>query len=294
MLSADDVWPILERIGSESGGPTANRVKSCLAAAFNRAIGERWRDLIGSRTTSPTVGLKQWKESARKRFFSRDEIPVLWREGPKVNEALGDIIKLMLLTGCRRNEIARASEREINLDEARLELPGERTKNTLEHWVPLSEPALVILKRNMPGKFGDGRLFPKMSEDDVKHDLDELLQQRAEQHRVKNGLEQPVLFQPLVRADLNGKLEHWVVEDTRRTCSTGWREWLRLPGGKIPEDRVIDLLLNHIRGAKAGHRGTYNRAQLLDERSLVLQAWGDFIVRLVGEGEPAKVVKIHA
>jgi integrase len=259
-IHQDDVWPVLERIARDSGAPTANRVNSCLSSAFNTAIAMRWL----KRTTSPTVGLHRWPEAARDRFFSREEIPVLWHAGPKFHPAFGDQIKLMFYTFCRRREISRVSVREVNFHEELIELPAERCKNGLPHIIPLAPPALEILKRWIPFAQPDGRLFPVVDEGRSKTRLDEL-----------------VKF-----------AEHYVIEDIRRTCSTGVREWLR----PCPDEPLIDLLMNHVRGAsehKSGARGVYNRAKRLDERREVLERWARFIQNLVGETtEPAHVIAL--
>jgi integrase len=58
----------------------------------------------------------------------------------------GRATKLLMLTGCRREEIGGLLWAEINWEKRQIELPGERTKNGLPHIVPLSEPALAILR----------------------------------------------------------------------------------------------------------------------------------------------------
>ena len=57
----------------------------------------------------------------------------------------GDLCKLLLLTGSRREEVARMTWAELADDLSTLRLPGNRTKNHMPHNVPLSALAREIL-----------------------------------------------------------------------------------------------------------------------------------------------------
>jgi integrase len=56
------------------------------------------------------------------------------------------------LTACRRTEIGSLSWPEIALERRLIELPGERVKNSTNHLLPLSEPALAILEGTPQGR----------------------------------------------------------------------------------------------------------------------------------------------
>ena len=58
----------------------------------------------------------------------------------------GDALKLLVLTGQRRGEVAEMRWSEIDLQRGLWSIPAERTKNGRAHEVPLSLPALTILK----------------------------------------------------------------------------------------------------------------------------------------------------
>jgi integrase len=289
-IERSDILPELKKTAKERGNPTANAAKTALGAMFTYALqhDELKREYL------PTNNLPTWKMEARKRYFSREELPLWWCTGAKVHPALGDQNQLLVLTGCRRQEIAGLRNCEVNLSENQLELPGWRVKNGLDHVVPLVPAARAIIERWYPSTRSKDRLFPVLK-NQYDQELHELLDKEAERHRLEHKLDKPALFQPLVETDQGGQLirnERWVVEDSRRTFSTGLREWLR----PVPDEALIDLLLNHIRGAtgaKVGHRGTYNRALRLDDRRAVLERWSRFILNLVGESEPAKVVNIR-
>jgi hypothetical protein len=51
------------------------------------------------------------------------------------------------------------------------------------------------------------------------------------------------------------------------------------------QPHVIEAVLNHISGHKAGVAGVYNRATYAAEKRLALDLWAGHVSSLVGEGE---------
>jgi len=64
----------------------------------------------------------------------------------------GALVKLLILTGARRNEVAELSRDEIK--EEAIELPSERTKSATPHTIPLT-PMMCRVFETLPrtGKF---------------------------------------------------------------------------------------------------------------------------------------------
>ena len=107
---------------------------------------------------NPVRGIARNPRRKMTRFLSREEIDRLhlvldrYADGNRSQQA--DIIRLLLLTGCRRNEIARLRREEVKGD--RLELADSKTG---PRTVLLSEPARQIVVRRM--RMGNGPwLFP--------------------------------------------------------------------------------------------------------------------------------------
>jgi hypothetical protein len=70
----------------------------------------------------------------------------------------------------------------------------------------------------------------------------------------------------------------WCVHDLRRTAVTGLIE-LHVP------PHVVELVVNHVSGARAGVAGHYNRAEMLDERRTALERWAAHVQGLVAPRE---------
>jgi hypothetical protein len=81
------------------------------------------------------------------------------------------------------------------------------------------------------------------------------------------------------------KANHALLHDVRRSVVTGMAE-LGIRGD------VIELVVNHVSGARGGIAGTYNRSELLPERTAALERWAVYVAGLI-EGRPANVVPLQ-
>jgi integrase len=218
-------------------GPTArNRLRSALSSFFSWAIQE------GLAETNPVQGTgKADAGASRDRVLSQEELRKLWH-------ALGDdrfseIVRLLLLTGCRRNEIGRLQWQEVDPAQKQIVLPAQRVKNGREFTLPLCAQALAILARQ-PRRNSSDFIFAERGFNDWD--------------RCK------------ARVDLRIGIAPWRLHDLRRTCATQMAEL-----GVMPN--VIELALNHVSGHKAGVAGIYNRSKMTDAVREGLQKWADHL-----------------
>ena len=119
----------------------ANRVVEILRKAFNLAI--RW----GWRTDNPASGVHKNPEEPRARYLSAKEILRLskaLRAHPEKTSA--NAIRLLMLTGARRSEVLGARWDMFDLDAGVWVKPSAHTKQRREHRIPLSAPAVELLK----------------------------------------------------------------------------------------------------------------------------------------------------
>jgi integrase len=227
----------LEEIAVQSGPIASNRARAAISALFTYALG------TGIADANPVVGtIKAGEEVRRDHVILDAELGAIWRACPGTDH--GRVVKLLLLTAQRRDEVANMRWSELDLAMGLWTVPGERTKNGLVHEVPLSELAMQILteapRRN--GRelvFGDGAGgFSGWSRSKARLDA-----------RVGSAVLRP-----------------WRLHDLRRTAATGMANL-----GVQPH--VVEAVLNHVSGHKAGVAGIYNRAQYKDEKRDALQRW---------------------
>ena len=68
----------------------------------------------------------------------------------------------------------------------------------------------------------------------------------------------------------------WRIHDLRRTFVT------MLNDKRFAPPHVVEAIVNHISGHKAGVAGIYNDALYLEERTQALAAWGRYVKDLIG------------
>jgi len=250
---------LLGRIETGSGPIARNRVRSSLSAFFKWAITE------GLLEANPVTGTATANEGgSRSRVLTDAELRLVWRS--LGDDRYGDVVRLLILTGQRREEIGGLRWDEIlapqahdpsSSDHGAIVFSPERTKNSQEHRLPLSRQARAIIDRQPRRNsssfiFGSGlRGFVNWS--NSKDALDSRIADEVG----------------------SGTMPPWRLHDLRRTMATRLGDLGVLP-------HVVEALLNHISGHKAGVAGIYNRATYTAEMREALQRWADYIEDLVG------------
>ena len=191
-------------------------------------------------TTNPFAGIKapsSERSRARERVLSDDELRLVSTAAEAIGWPFGSIVKLLALTGARRDEVAQVEWREIDFDRALWTLPAARSKNRREHAIPLSVSALEIL-RSLPRVERSGLVFtttngrvPVSGFNKAKDRFDNAIGEL----RAQAGSEEPI--------------EPWVFHDLRRTMATN----LQKLGVRL---EVTEAVLNHVSGSRAGIVGS--------------------------------------
>jgi integrase len=157
----------LHRAISKRAPVQANRTLAYLSKMFALAV--RW----GYRTDNPARGIDRNHEEQRKRYLVSDELQRLMAalERHSKHQAV-DAIRLLLLTGARKGEVLSARWDQFDLDTGIWTKPGSTTKQKSTHIVPLSQPALELLRGL--GRHGD-HVFPSSRAGDRhQQDIDHL------------------------------------------------------------------------------------------------------------------------
>jgi len=135
---------------------SANRVLALLHKMYALAIKWGWCE------KNPVTGVQRYTEEKRERYLSADELQRLvqaLKDYPayiskddseeKINprkEQSANIIRLLLLTGARRGEVISAKWDQFDLINGIWTKPSAHTKQKKIHRVPLSAPAMAMLK----------------------------------------------------------------------------------------------------------------------------------------------------
>ena len=194
------------------------------------------------------MGLKKLhKDKSRERVLTDDELRRVWLAADKLGYPFGVFVKLAILTGQRRSEIA--GMRRDELRDGNWTLPGTRTKNGRVHVVPLSRQAAELIDQQPC--VSDQFVFSSLGDKPI-----------SGFHNAKATL------------DRISNVADWTVHDLRRTTASGMA---RLGESLV----VIEKVLNHVSGSLAGIVGVYQRHEFAVEKRAALQQWADHVERLV-------------
>ena len=234
---------------------TADRARSALNKFYGWAMSQGIADhnpVIGTSVEAPEG------YEPRGRVLSMDELATIWKACDA--DEFGRIMRLLILTGARRQEIAAMCWGELSPDLSVWTLPKHRAKNAREHVLELPALAREIIK-TIPVRAGRDQMFGNRGDGFGSWD------------RGKKQLDQRV------------KLAPWRIHDIRRSAATAMADI-----GVAPH--VIETILNHISGHKAGVAGIYNRSSYEREVRAAMALWSDHVQALV-EGRARKVVSLR-
>ena len=248
-----NVAAALSVMAKTKGGVTANRSRAALSALYRWAIGEGLCD------QNPVTGTNRQEENGhRERSLSDSEVAKVWRAAPENDH--GKIVRLLMLTGCRRNEIGGLKWSEVSLETRTLTIAKERTKNGMEHIVPLSDAALSILQGTM--RRGERDFIFGIARDGGFSGWS----------KSKIALDKAVALK-----------DEWRLHDLRRTVRTGL--------GKLGvQPHVAEAVLNHLPPKLIR---TYDRNTYAAEKKAALDLWAAHLKVAIAQATGANVTAMH-
>jgi integrase len=272
-VTRDQVVRVINTITARGATRRADTARAIIRSIFAFGID---RGLVDS---NPAAGLRnRHAYHPREVIAGADHIRTLWDaiEGGRapMTPAIGLIVRLALLTGLRRAELAATRRADLDLESARplLTIPSGRAKNRNLHRVPLS-PQAAHLFREALGRAGDSAyVFPGAIPG--THVLPRSVSKAMERTRAALGI-----------ADVT-------IHDLRRTVGT------RMSELGVPRD-VRERILNH-GGKRAGDLtdGVYNRYEFDAEKQAALELWADALDVILGrrlpevEGYPSRLARL--
>jgi integrase len=241
---------------SQRGAVTTTQARSTLQAFYI------WAIHMGIALTNPVIGTRKPREAIpRERVLSDDEVGRIWNGCG--DDDYGRVIKLLTLTGSRRQEVGGMAWPEIDFERGLWTLPAARSKNGRAHTLPLPGLAFDIIK-TVPCTASREHLFGSRSGTGF-----------ANWDKGKQALD--------ARCGVTG----WTVHDIRRSVATKLADI-----GVQPH--VIEQILNHQSGHKRGIAGIYNRSSYGREVRAALALWADHVSTLVDGGERKIVPLLRA
>ena len=256
-LARKDVVHLLDRLP-----PSMARA----AAAYGRAC-FAWGAKRDSVTGNPFVALPVQATTKRDRVLDDAEVARVWEAAAAIPAPFGPLVRLLLLTGQRREEVGGMAWGEVSADLATWTVPAERTKNGVPSVVPLPAAAQEMLRMRLADvrEQRRGLVFP------------------GEGGKVPFG----GWSKSKAKLDRDSKVADWRLHDLRRTAATG----LQRLGVRL---EVTEAVLNHVSGSRGGIVGIYQRHDWAAEKRTALDGWAAHVLAAVaGADAGSKVVPMR-
>jgi integrase len=223
--------------------------------------------------------------AARDRVLIDDELKRVWSAATQLKKPWGAFYRIAILTGQRRDEVAKLHWSELDRAAATWTIPATRAKNGIAHIVPLSVPVmdeLDALSPDVEGGDGSTRKWPKTG----------FVMTTNGRSAVSGFSKAKKLLDAAMEAERQRSTDvqpqaPWRVHDLRRTVATG----LQRLGVRF---EVTEAVLNHVSGAKGGIAGVYQRHDWASEKRAALGAWAGFVDQLVSGVCEDNVVRMEA
>jgi integrase len=249
-ITREHIVEVLDRVSSRGATRRADSARAVISSIFGYALD---RGLV---SINPASGLRNRHDyQPRDVVAGNDVIRQLCSaiDGGQaaMSTEIGTIVKLALLTGLRRTEIAAIRKEELDLDSSTptLTIPRGRAKNRNAHRVPLSPQAAALLRRSVKAAADREFIFP--GDGPSGHIASRSVSKAMERTRAKLGI-----------ADVT-------MHDLRRTAGT----FMSRLG--VPKE-VRERILNH-GGSRKGSitEGVYNHYEYDAEKRAALELWAD-------------------
>jgi integrase len=273
-ISRRDVNMLLDDIVARGAPIGANRILAILRKFCKWAVS---REII---ERSPVDGvLARSTETPRDRVLDDHELRLVWLAADSLGWPFNAIVRLLILTGARRSEVAGMAWAEVDLEKKLWSLPASRAKNKRAHSLPLSSAAIDILKSLPHIENPNGLIFPAG-----------FTRQRTRGPVSVSGFSAPKVrlgraIANLAEADGSPPLAQFGFHDLRRSAASGM--------AKLGVDlHVIERCLNHASGTFGGVLGIYQKHKFEDAMQRAMDAWGAHVERLVTGAARDNVVEL--
>lgn len=271
-IERKDIRAVLSPVASKPA--TARNLFAVMRLLFNWAVDG------GDLDRSPMEGLKPPASPAsRDRVLSDQELEVVWRASEGLGNPFGPLVRLLMLTGARREEVAGLEWPELDHSASQWTLPASKAKNGVAAIFPLSTLACAELDA-MAKRMGRAKGWPR------KGFVFSTTGKTSVSGFSKAKSRLDYLVAKLVEKDADLEpLAPWRLHDLRRTVATGMQRM----GVRF---EVTEALLNHVSGARSGVAGVYQRHDWKAEKGLAAQAWADHVSGLLNSADTTNVVSL--
>lgn len=261
-ISRGDVFNFLESIKAPV---QAQRIQAILSGILNFAFDRDWIEY--NPATKIQLSSKKAKRNKPKKNIelSNEQIKALWNGFDDYSKITGSLFKMLMVLGQRSGETRKMEWSEIDFDKKLWSIPGTKTKNGLDHYVPLTGLALEILEEMKPLTGTKTFVFESPQIEGKPLGASE---KAAERIRERTEV-----------SDFN-------IHSLRTTAATKMASL-----GVSPQ--VLSKVLNHkTSGEGSTITAIYNQYDYEKEKREALNRWNNQLVRILSNKTETKILKI--
>jgi integrase len=246
-----DIKGVLQPYWDRGQLDSASSLRKRIEAILDYATAHDWR--AGDNPASWKIFKHLWP-GEKPRDVHHAALP--WRDAPAFFQRLRQsdattarLLEFIMLTAVRSNEARGATWSEIDLEAHTWTIPAARMKMHRDHVVPLSEPAVALLRRMEAEKTDSAFVFVG--------------------GRFRGGKK---LGKPMRNTSLWALVQRTAGEATTHGFRSSFRDWC----GETGVDRELaERCIAHKVGSDA--ENAYARSSLIERRRPIMEAWGAFI-----------------
>ncbi|MGR0187224.1 tyrosine-type recombinase/integrase [Azospirillum aestuarii] len=268
-LRRRDLTALLDPMIAAGHIQKAHKVREVIVRIVNWAVDRG--DLEANLLVSPSRGRKRsgiLRREKRDRVLSAEDLAAVWAGCDSLSGPFPSIVRVLLLTGQRREEVGAMRWAEVDLKAGLWTIPADRYKTGIVHVVPLTDPVKKIIQSQH--RVSDDFVFATQKDSHFSGYSKCKARLDAKVAAKRSKAELP---------DIDG----WTLHDLRRTLRTGLSEL------KIGSD-IAERVIGHVIG---GVRGVYDRFAYLDEKRDALERWANKVHSIVTPPPASNVIQLH-
>lgn len=203
---------------------------------------------------SVTRGLpRQTRQVTHRAAMPYAEVPAFLQKLARQEPSVGrDALQLTILTAVRSNEARFATWEEFDLDAAAWSIPAERMKMKQPHVVPLSAPALALLRR-------------------IHQEQEALGELRSDSMLFSATRRKPISDTTMLKAIRDMKIDTVTVHGFRSSFTDWTAECTQIPK-EIADKALAHRVPNAVEAA-------YRRTDFFDKRRVLMAKWAEFLTK---------------
>lgn len=143
-ITAEDIGVLVEQVCENNGSGASRALLSAIKTMSRWAAGKGIMTVSAAQLISPKEAIGE--KVVRENPLTSEQLKKIWNAARLLGTPLGQIMRMLILTGCRLNEVAEGKWDEVDFKAKTWTIPKERMKMGKPHTIPLTEIMIEVLR----------------------------------------------------------------------------------------------------------------------------------------------------